>query len=150
VQETEFVQFPSASEMAAAAESGLTNAVLNVAAVKEFGRATLVQLLESVQGRKALVLDPQLSGPLSYIAERQLLKDHGVEKTAFLLPQRLDTDTKAIIYLVRPDVQLMKHLALQIRAHAKEGQRKEYTVRLSLAFWEQTLVSTIRMTAPPS
>ena len=79
--------------MAAAAGAGLANAVLNVSAVKDFGRATLVQLLESIPGRKALVLDPQLSGPLSYIAERQLLKEHGVENTAFLLPQRLDTDT---------------------------------------------------------
>lgn len=32
------------------------------------------------RGKKALVLDPKLSGPLSLIAQTSLLKEHGVEK----------------------------------------------------------------------
>lgn len=54
-----------------------------------------------VPGDKGLVLDPKLSGPLGLIAEVALLKDHGVEKI-YHLSDRLDTDCKNIVYLIRP------------------------------------------------
>lgn len=47
------------------------------------------------------MLDPKLSGPLGLIAEVALLKEHGVEKI-YHLSDRLDTDCKNIVYLIRP------------------------------------------------
>src|SRR5688572_17752504 len=43
-------------------------------AIKEHARRELVDILDSVRGKKGLVLDPSLSGPLSLIAEFSLLK----------------------------------------------------------------------------
>jgi hypothetical protein len=58
--------------------------------------------LSKVPGKKGLVLDPTFSGPLGLIAEVALLKEYGVEKIYYLLPGKLNTESKNLIYLVRP------------------------------------------------
>jgi hypothetical protein len=64
-----------------------------------------------VPGGKGLVLDPKLSGPLGLIAEVSLLKEHGVEKI-YHLSDRLDTDCKNIVYLIRPRYRVALSLSL--------------------------------------
>ncbi|KAF9403342.1 hypothetical protein BGZ94_004644, partial [Podila epigama] len=47
---------------------------LNIDSLRDLARKELVNVLDSVQGKKGLILDPNLSGPLSLIAEFALLK----------------------------------------------------------------------------
>jgi hypothetical protein len=61
-----------------------------------------------MRGNKALVMDKALSGPLGLIAEKQLIKDHGVEKTYHLRNEPLETDQRRIMYLVRATMENMK------------------------------------------
>ncbi|KAF9360746.1 hypothetical protein BGX34_007526 [Mortierella sp. NVP85] len=110
----------------------LGHTVLNIDSLRDLARKELVNVLDSVQGKKALVLDPNLSSPLSLIAEFALLKDHGVEKIYHLQPGALETDCKNLIYICRPQVNYMKYIAENIHTHLKEPRTSTY--RYSLFF----------------
>ena len=62
-------------------------------------------------GKKALVLDPNVSGPLGLVSEYSMLKEHGVENVYHLQGGRLDTAQKNIIYICRPQMIYMKYIA---------------------------------------
>jgi hypothetical protein len=70
-----------------------------------------------VKGPKCLVLDPSLPKPLGLIIEVSLLKekDAAVQK---LNENSLETDCQNVFYLVRPQVQLMRQIADQVK-HAR-------------------------------
>lgn len=106
----------------------LDNAVINLSILRQYGRNALIEVLDSVVGKKGLVLDPQFSGPLGLIAEASLLREHGVGSIYHLLPGTLNTDHKHLIYIVRPRVQYMKIIADHIHDHAYKGEKKEYFV----------------------
>ncbi|CAG8439118.1 13289_t:CDS:10 [Acaulospora colombiana] len=109
---------------------GTTNSTLNVAVLRELARKELTNVLDSIRGKKCLVLDPNISGPLSLIAEFSLLKDHGVEKIIYLQQGILETDIYSFIYICRPQLQYMKYIA----GHQNENlsrsnaQRYEYSL----------------------
>ena len=48
--------------------------VFNTTALKEYSKRDLLRVLDSVRGRKGLVIDSTVSGPLSLVAEFNLLK----------------------------------------------------------------------------
>lgn len=79
-----------------------SSSVINLAKIRDDARKALIDLLDSVRGKKVLVLDPKLSGPLGQIVEINLLKEHGVEKIYYVTPGRFVTEAKTIIYLIRP------------------------------------------------
>mmetsp|Transcript_353 Transcript_353/g.424 ORF Transcript_353/g.424 Transcript_353/m.424 type:complete len:497 (-) Transcript_353:429-1919(-) len=106
----------------------LENAAINLDVFRSYGRRELVDVLDSVRGAKALVLDPKLSGPLGLVVEVGLLREHSVEKIYHLLPGRLDTECTNVIYLVRPKVEYMKYIAEHIHINAKAGKYKHYSV----------------------
>ena len=94
-------------------------------AFSAYARDSLIRLLtDEVPGKKGLVLDPQLSGPLSLIAEFSVLRDRGVEKvyhleaTGSALPSF--SSCEKIIYICRAKASLMKQIAAQIKATEKE------------------------------
>ncbi|TPX34829.1 hypothetical protein SmJEL517_g02554 [Synchytrium microbalum] len=97
-------------------------------AIIEYAKRELIDVLDSVRGKKALVLDPTLSGPLSLVAEFSLLTEHGVEKIYHLQGGRLDTESKSVIYICRPRISNMKHIAEHIKAHIKAGIKIDYSV----------------------
>ncbi|KAJ3126525.1 hypothetical protein HK098_007425 [Nowakowskiella sp. JEL0407] len=99
----------------------------NVALLKELARRDLVNVLDSVRGKKGLVIDQSLSGPISLVTEFSLLKDHGVEKI-YHLQQSIVTECKALIYLCRPKIQNMKCIAENIRSHTQAGIKLEYSL----------------------
>ncbi|KAF9358695.1 hypothetical protein BGX26_001131 [Mortierella sp. AD094] len=103
---------------------------LNIDSLRDLARKELVNVLDSVQGKKGLVLDPNLSGPLSLIAEFALLKDHGVEKIYHLQPGPLETDCKNLIYICRPQVNYMKYIAEHIHTHTRDSRPGLYTYSL--------------------
>ncbi|CAG8459081.1 4227_t:CDS:10, partial [Scutellospora calospora] len=134
---------------------GTTNSSLNVTNLRELARKDLKNVLDSVwnllskslmlkccsvkerksvRGKKCLVLDPNISGPLSLIAEFSLLRDHGVEKMHYLQPGPLETDLRSLIYICRPQLHYMKYIAEHIQHHQNEfldnphAQKYEYTL----------------------
>jgi len=46
-----------------------------------------------------------------------VLKSYGIERIYYLAPGQLPTDVKHIIYIVRPKIKYMKHIAQHIRGH---------------------------------
>ncbi|KAJ1555943.1 COP9 signalosome complex subunit 1, partial [Cladochytrium tenue] len=71
----QFVLMAAAAAAAAAAASAPSASTAPLAAaLRDHARRQLVAVLDSVRGKKALVIDPALSGPLSLFAEYSLLK----------------------------------------------------------------------------
>ncbi|KAG0371871.1 MAG: Sec1-like protein [Linnemannia gamsii] len=120
----------AASSPAQPTGAHLGHTSLNIDSLRDLARKELVNVLDSVQGKKGLVLDPNLSGPLSLIAEFALLKDHGVEKIYHLQPGPLETDCKNLIYICRPQVNYMKYIAEHIHTHTKDSRAGSYTYSL--------------------
>ncbi|KAF8941229.1 hypothetical protein BGZ58_001033 [Dissophora ornata] len=101
---------------------------LNIDSLRDLARKELINLLDSVQGKKALVLDPGLSVPLGLIAEFALLQDHGVEKIYHLQSGPLDTDFKNIVYICRPQINYMGYIADHIQAHTRDQRPYTYSL----------------------
>ncbi|KAF9942459.1 hypothetical protein BGZ67_001441 [Mortierella alpina] len=120
----------AASSPAQPTGAHLGHTSLNIDSLRDLARKELVNVLDSVQGKKGLVLDPNLSGPLSLIAEFALLKDHGVEKIYHLQPGPLETDCRNLIYICRPQVNYMRYIAEHIHTHAQEARGGPYTYSL--------------------
>ncbi|CAG8721144.1 2493_t:CDS:2, partial [Funneliformis caledonium] len=109
---------------------GNTNSSLNVSILRELARKQLTNVLDSVRGKKCLVLDPNISAPLSLIAEFSLLKEHGVEKVHYLQPGPFETDLKSLIYICRPQLNYMKYIAEHIGHHQKSDPSSDYEYNL--------------------
>ncbi|KAJ3275943.1 hypothetical protein HDV01_006810 [Terramyces sp. JEL0728] len=60
--------------------------------LKDYSKRDLLKVLDSVRGRKCLVIDQSVGGPLSLFTDFGLLKDHGVEKIYYLSEAPIDSD----------------------------------------------------------
>ncbi|KAI5124115.1 hypothetical protein M0805_000928 [Coniferiporia weirii] len=107
-----------------------TDDSVDLSLLKELGKDSLVNALNSVNGVKNLVLDPSVAGPLGLLTEVSLLKHHGVDKMFWLEQGPLSSTTTNIVYLVRPKIKWIKIIADQIKHHAREGQKHTYTLFL--------------------
>ena len=87
-------------------------------------------MIDKVRGPKALVLDPSLSGPLGLVAEKQLLKEHGVEKTYHLKSSPIETDQRRMVFLVRDSIQNIKAVAAQVKFNQQRREKIEYLLCL--------------------
>ena len=106
----------------------LDNASINLGAYRDQARKELVDALDSMRGKKVLVLDPKLSGPLALIVQIALLKEHGVENLYHLTPEPIHTECKNVMYLVRPRPGLMKLIAGHVRHDNREKLQRQYAV----------------------
>lgn len=106
----------------------LDNASINLNSFRDHARKELVDALDSMRGKKVLILDPKLSGPLALIVQIALLKEHGVENLYHLTAEPVHTECKNVMYLVRPRTALMKLIAGHIRHDNKEKQQRQYSV----------------------
>jgi vacuolar protein sorting-associated protein 33A len=78
----------------------------------------VLDVIDSVRGKKALVLDPALTGPLGLVVKFSLLRDHGIDKVYHLEPTPLGITHDKIIYFCRPQ-QRNAEMILGINAHIK-------------------------------
>jgi hypothetical protein len=78
------------------AAPSLQHSALNLLSVKQLAERDFMTVLQMLRGKKALVLDATLSGPLGLITEKQTLRENGVEKTFHLLPEPLQTDQSQV------------------------------------------------------
>ncbi|KAH3762398.1 vacuolar protein sorting-associated protein 33A [Pelomyxa schiedti] len=115
------------------AVSLLSNAVVNLAALRERDRRRLAQILQvhhtfvTGQGIKALVLDQYLMGPLGYISEVAFLKANGVDKI-WHLQQSIDFACSSVLYILRPKVALTKLLIRSLNNVMKTAKNVVCTV----------------------
>ncbi|KAJ1922315.1 Vacuolar protein-sorting-associated protein 33 [Mycoemilia scoparia] len=99
---------------------------VNVLELRDQIRSQLIQVLDSVRGTKALVIDTDLSGPLSYITDISLLREHGVEKVYYLEASPPQTDLQSVLYIARPKIPKIKWIADHIKSSGSES--KNYTL----------------------
>lgn len=68
--------------------------------VQNTARSKLVDIIGSVVGAKAIVFDPQITGPLGLLVPAAVLAEHGVEKMFKLGGDMEEPATKNIVYMV--------------------------------------------------
>jgi hypothetical protein len=106
--------------MAASKVASLQGAAINIAAVREAGRAALLEVLEAHEGSKCLILDEDMGGLLNHVLPEgpRLLKEKGVVHVNPLdanLSSPLSPPPVHFIYLVRPTTFHAKLVAAQVQ-----------------------------------
>lgn len=110
---------------------------------RDDARRQLIDLIDSKRGKKALVLDPAVSGPLTMLDPRlsDLLTEHGVAKLLYLERRRLDdasynqaepklSGVRPVIYIARATLDNAQLIAWQIKNTPRAAQAHEFSV-----FW---------------
>ncbi|KAL8794314.1 MAG: hypothetical protein Q9195_003140 [Heterodermia aff. obscurata] len=69
--------------------------------IKEKARKDLLDLLQGVRGKKNLVIEKSLAGPIGLFLKFSTLQDYGVDKVFFLENNNVDVSQKNIIFLAR-------------------------------------------------
>ncbi|KXZ47472.1 hypothetical protein GPECTOR_35g910 [Gonium pectorale] len=112
---------------------GLDTGPVQLISIREQARKQLLEVVDSRRGKKALVLDPAISGPLGLLdtSLTELLTEHGVVKLLYLDPgKRLDdpaynaaeprlADVRNVLYLVRPTLANAQAVAAQVKNRPK-------------------------------
>lgn len=113
------------------------NALLPLTQLREAARLDLLDIIQSLRGRKCLVVQSELGGLLNQIIVEgsKMLKENGVQHFRELRGELGDFSTESgrdvpdnIIYLVRPSLPMMRVIANQIHACIKAGVRSQYHV----------------------
>lgn len=92
-------------------------------------RSKLLDLLDEVAGRKALLLDSTISGPLDMFLKPDDLRDHGVQNWHMISDQTVQTDCAQMIFLVRcTRLELLDMIAKQIHEDEAQGKDRLYVV----------------------
>ncbi|KAL8925091.1 MAG: hypothetical protein Q9172_002410 [Xanthocarpia lactea] len=68
-------------------------------AIKDKVRKDLLDLLEGVRGKKNLVIEQSLAGPIGLFVKFSTLQDYGVDKVFFLENDNLDASQKNVVFL---------------------------------------------------
>ncbi|MCJ1391194.1 hypothetical protein MMC18_004056 [Xylographa bjoerkii] len=67
--------------------------------IKEKARKDLLDLLEGVRGKKNLVIEKALAGPIGIFVKFSTLQEYGVDKVFFLENANLDASQKNVVFL---------------------------------------------------
>lgn len=91
--------------------------------VRDKARRDLLNLLEAVRGKKNLVIEKSLAGPIGTIAKVSTLQDYGVDKFFFLENNNTDTSQRNVIFIARGECgRHAQSIADQIRRLQRESQ----------------------------
>ncbi|KAF1989675.1 Sec1-like protein [Aulographum hederae CBS 113979] len=113
---------------------------INPADLAEKARRDILQLLEGVRGKKNLVIQKSLSGPLSLFVKFSTLQEYGVDKVFFLENDNVDTSQKNVVFLARGE---KAHNIYAMAEQIKRVRRDSQTEHDFSVFWvpRRTLVS---------
>ncbi|KAK4185529.1 Sec1-like protein [Podospora australis] len=108
--------------------------------VKDKARKDLLHLLEGVRGKKTLVIEEKLGGPLGVIVKASTLRDYGVEKIFFLENKNTDTSQRNVVFIARGE---SAHNANAIADQITRLQREAQSPHEFHIFWvpRRTLLS---------
>ncbi|KAH9908910.1 Sec1-like protein [Xylariomycetidae sp. FL2044] len=108
--------------------------------IRDQARKDLLYLLERVRGKKNLVIERGLAGPIGNIAKVSTLQDYGVAKFFILENKNADTSQRNVVFIARGEC--ARH-AQSIADHVKRLQRESQTGHEFHIFWvpRRTVVS---------
>ncbi|KAK7398216.1 Vacuolar protein-sorting-associated protein 33 [Neonectria punicea] len=108
--------------------------------IRNKARKDLLYLLEGVRGKKNVVLDRSLVGPIGIIVKVAVLQEYGVDKFFILENNNVDTSQRNVIFIARGECG--RH-AEAISEQIKRVQRESQTPHDFHIFWvpRRTLVS---------
>ncbi|KAG9236007.1 Sec1-like protein [Amylocarpus encephaloides] len=108
--------------------------------IKDKARKDLLYLLEGVRGKKNLVIERSLAGPIGIFVKFSTLQDYGVDKVFFLENGNTDVSQQNVVFIARGEC--ARH-AQSIADHIKRIQRESQTGHEFSIFWvpRRTLVS---------
>jgi len=69
--------------------------------VHDKARKDLLHLLEGVRGKKNLVIEKELAGPLGVVVKASTLRDYGVDNFFFLENKNTDTNQRNVVFIAR-------------------------------------------------
>mmetsp|Transcript_23039 Transcript_23039/g.71778 ORF Transcript_23039/g.71778 Transcript_23039/m.71778 type:complete len:232 (-) Transcript_23039:38-733(-) len=101
----------------------LDNSSIGIGKIRSEARKQLVDAIDTRLGKKALVLDPKLSGPLTLLCEFSVLQEHGVDQM-FRLEKTLPSEHRNVIYILKPHVESMRTVAEHIRERHRAKQQQ--------------------------
>ncbi|KAK1752385.1 Sec1-like protein [Echria macrotheca] len=91
--------------------------------VREKARKDLLYLLEGVRGKKNLVIEQSLAGPLGVIVKASTLRDYGVDNFFFLENKNTDSSQRNVVFIARGESARHAHtIADQIRRLQRDSQ----------------------------
>ncbi|OBT89935.1 hypothetical protein VE02_01498 [Pseudogymnoascus sp. 03VT05] len=116
------------------------HAGFSVDAIADKSRRDLLALLEGVRGKKNLVLERDLAGPIGLFVKFSTLQDYGVDKVFFLENGNADTSQQNVVFIARGESARNTKV---IADHIKRIQRETQTGHEFSIFWvpRRTLVS---------
>ncbi|KAF5662387.1 lysine-specific histone demethylase 1 [Fusarium heterosporum] len=108
--------------------------------IRNKARKDLLYLLEGVRGKKNVILDQSLVGPIGTIVKVAVLQEYGVDKFFILENDNADTSQRNVVFISRGECG--RH-AETIAAQIKRIQRESQTGHDFHIFWvpRRTLVS---------
>jgi hypothetical protein len=113
-----------------------SHAAWSTADVSEKARRDLLSLLEGVRGhdggKKNLVLEKSLAGPLNLLVKFSTLQEYGVDKVFFLENENLDSSQRNVVFLARGE---KSKTSFTIAEQIKKLRRKSHTDHDFSIFW---------------
>ncbi|PVI02489.1 Sec1-like protein [Periconia macrospinosa] len=98
-------------------------APFNASEITEKARRDLLRLLEGIRGKKNLVLEKALAGPLNLLVKFSTLQEYGVDKPFFLENDNVDSSQRNIVFLVRGEKStVISAVADQIKRVRRDSQ----------------------------
>lgn len=95
--------------------SHLQGGKVDISLIQTSARNNLINLLEKCPGKKALVWDNSLAGPVGLVAQYTILREHMVTKMYPLRNMPLpETDVDHVIFISRPKLHLMNYIGMTV------------------------------------
>ncbi|KAL1637144.1 Vacuolar protein-sorting-associated protein 33 [Neofusicoccum ribis] len=115
-------------------------AAINAADISDAARRSLLLLLEGIRGKKNLVFEKALSGPLNLLLKFSTLQEYGVDKPFFLENGNVDSSQRNVVFIARGD---KAKTALAIAEQIKKLRHNGIVDHEFSVFWvpRRTLVS---------
>ncbi|KAF4977257.1 hypothetical protein FZEAL_6197 [Fusarium zealandicum] len=112
----------------------------NTEQIRNKARKDLLYLLEGVRGKKNVVLDRSLVGPIGIVVKVAVLQEYGVDKFFILENDNVDTSQRNVVFIARGECGRQAEV---IAAQIKRAQRESQTAHDFHIFWvpRRTLVS---------
>ncbi|KAK5130361.1 Vacuolar protein-sorting-associated protein 33 [Cryomyces antarcticus] len=79
------------------------HASINTQDIADKARRDLLQLLEGVHGKKNLVIEKALAGPVGLFVKFSTLQEYGVDRVFFLENDNVDSSQRNVVFLSRAE-----------------------------------------------
>ncbi|CZT19432.1 related to vacuolar sorting protein [Ramularia collo-cygni] len=103
---------------------------INTHDITDKARRELLHVLETVRGKKNIVLEKSLAGTIGLIVKFSTLQEYGVDKPFFLENHNIDSSQRNIVFMVRgEDANKIRMVAEQIKLVRSESKiDHEFTI----------------------